>query len=64
MNEAPNNSAIATYQIGDYLIGRTIGFGTFGKVKSKQTLKSFFSIFISIFSLVQPRFSKDAQKRS
>lgn len=39
-------SALASYYIGDYRIGKTIGYGTFGRVKSKQVLilpKFFFS---------------------
>ncbi len=30
------SSASATYQLGDYVIGKTIGAGTFGKVKGTK----------------------------
>lgn len=31
-----SNSTNATYKLGDYVIGKTIGVGTFGKVKGRM----------------------------
>lgn len=37
INEPIPSSTSASYQLGDYIIGETIGAGTFGKVKGKNS---------------------------
>lgn len=48
------NSANATYKLGDYVIGKTIGMGTFGKVKGKISGKDLLGVsyYIGSYYLV------------
>lgn len=51
----------ALVQIGHYVLGETLGIGTFGKVKGKSFVKCIFSKFYQYFNLPHFIFSPQTE---